>query len=223
MARKYIWVAIPLIVAVSVAIFFSNPQKSATATSPNQPPSNTNTSTPDKKSANPIVQAARDQLINPASYSGAYYKIDYPMGDVPANRGACTDVIIRALRKVNIDLQQAIQEDADKQLYPKLILGRDRNIDHRRCPNQIQYFSRHAKQFPIESNQMVKSNIQPGDIIFWKLNDGKDHVGIAIDTLSPSGHPLIIHNIGPTVSENDVLFAWKIVAHFRVTPKADLN
>ncbi|MFM9873854.1 MAG: DUF1287 domain-containing protein [Fimbriimonadaceae bacterium] len=219
MALKILWVAIPLAIAISATAYFSTRQTRPQAPESPEAP----TELLERKSINPIVKAAREQLINPARYSGAYYKIDYPMGDVPANRGACTDVIIRALRKVNIDLQQKIQEDADKQIYPKLLLGRDRNIDHRRCPNQIQYFSSHASSFPTDSDQTVKNNIQPGDIIFWKLKDGKDHVGIASDILSPSGHPLIIHNIGPTVTEADVLFAWKIVAHFRITPKANLK
>lgn len=212
MARKHIWVAISFISAISIAaaIYFK-----VSAPKPNPVPE-TQTSLTTQKSINPIVQAAREQLTNPASYSGAYYKINYPMGDVPANRGACTDVIIRALRKVNIDLQKEIQEDADKHVYPKLILGRDRNIDHRRCPNQIQYFSRHSKSFPVDSDQTVRNNIQPGDIIFWKLPADKDHVGIASDKLTPAGHPYIIHNIGPRVSEHDVLFAWKVIAHFRI-------
>jgi uncharacterized protein len=215
MAKKILWVAIPLTLALAATAYY--------VTLKSAPQTRHAPETPSKliehKSINPIVQAAREQLINPASYSGAYYKIDYPMGDVPANRGACTDVVIRALRKVNIDLQKEVQEDADKILYPRMILKRDSNIDHRRCPNLIQYFSRHAEQFPVKNNQMVKDNIQPGDIIFWKLPMNKDHVGIASDTLTPEGYPYIIHNIGPTVSEANVLFNWKIVAHFRIMPK----
>ncbi|MBA4293028.1 DUF1287 domain-containing protein [bacterium] len=166
-------------------------------------------------SQNPIVKAARAQLEKPAQYSGAYYKIDYPMGDVPANRGACTDVIIRALRPVGIDLQQAIQEDAKVRMYPRMLIP-DPNIDHRRCPNLILYFSNHAETIPSKTKEQTTKNIKPGDIIFWKLPGDKDHVGIASDASSPKGHPLIIHNIGPHVKEEDVLFRWPIVAHFRI-------
>ncbi|ARU41407.1 hypothetical protein CCB80_09770 [Armatimonadetes bacterium Uphvl-Ar1] len=166
---------------------------------------------------NPIVRAARAQLEKPAQYSGAYYKIDYPMGDVPANRGACTDVIIRALRPVGIDLQKAVQEDAKVRMYPRMLIP-DRNIDHRRCPNLIHYFSNHAESIPSKTKEQSTKNIKPGDIIFWKLPGNKDHVGIASDASSPKGHPLIIHNIGPHVKEEDVLFRWPIVAHFRIEP-----
>jgi uncharacterized protein len=165
----------------------------------------------------PIVNAARAQLEKPAQYSGAYYKIDYPMGDVPANRGACTDVIIRALRPIGLDLQQAVQEDAKVRMYPRMLIP-DPNIDHRRCPNLILYFSNHAETIPSKTKEQTIKNIKPGDIIFWKLPGDKDHVGIASDASSPKGHPLIIHNIGPNVNEEDVLFRWPIVAHFRLDP-----
>ncbi len=220
MAKKLLWFALPIITLAAAGYYYSQTsQVSASQTPKPKDFPTTNSEPAHKVPSNPIVAAAREQLINPAHYSGAYYKIDYPMGDVPADRGACTDVIIRALRKVKIDLQKEIQEDADKQIYPAMMLARDKSIDHRRCPNQIQYFSRHAEQFPVDSNQIVKNNIKPGDIIFWKLPDNKDHVGIASDQLASDGHPLVIHNIGPTASEQDVLFAWKIVAHFRVNPK----
>jgi uncharacterized protein YijF (DUF1287 family) len=163
------------------------------------------------KATNPIVQAARDQLTNPASYSGAYYKIDYPMGDPPANRGACTDVVIRALRNGNIDLQQEIQDDAKKTLYPRMLFP-DPNIDHRRCPNQIRWLKRHAKSVPLDQ-------AQPGDIIFWKLIDDRDHVGIVSDQTGKSGQLKVIHNIGPHVSEDDALTRWKVVGLYRVQPR----
>jgi uncharacterized protein YijF (DUF1287 family) len=36
-------------------------------------------------------------------YDPTYFKLEYPNGDVPADRGVCTDVVIRAYRKMGID------------------------------------------------------------------------------------------------------------------------
>jgi len=47
-------------------------------------------------------------------YDPAYYAIEYPNGDIPRDRGVCTDVIIRAYRAVGIDLQQEVHEDMCK-------------------------------------------------------------------------------------------------------------
>ena len=33
-------------------------------------------------------------------YDGRYFSIGYPMGDVPKDKGVCTDVVIRAYRKL---------------------------------------------------------------------------------------------------------------------------
>ena len=44
-------------------------------------------------------------------YDPSYFRLDYPNGDVPADKGVCTDVIIRAYRKLGIDLQKEVHED----------------------------------------------------------------------------------------------------------------
>lgn len=164
------------------------------------------------ESSHPLVKAARLQLKNPAKYSGKYYAIEYPDGDIPADRGACTDVVVRALREFDLDLQELIQIDADEAFYPRMRV-RDRNIDHRRCPNQMMYFSRHAETVEFQSDGL---GIEPGDIVFWKLRDGRDHVGIASDRKGKSGKWQVIHNIGPEVIEADVLTEWEIVGVFRL-------
>jgi uncharacterized protein YijF (DUF1287 family) len=53
-------------------------------------------------------------------YDSSYVKLDYPMGDVDIERGVCTDVIIRAFRAVDKDLQKEIHEDmkANFSQYP---------------------------------------------------------------------------------------------------------
>ena len=55
------------------------------------------------------------------TYDPAYFSISYPNGDVPKDKGVCTDVVIRAYRKMGIDLQKEVHEDMKKNfsLYPK--------------------------------------------------------------------------------------------------------
>jgi uncharacterized protein YijF (DUF1287 family) len=53
----------------------------------------------------PLVASARLQIGQTLSYDPAYRKLQYPGGDVPANTGVCSDVVVRALRAQNVDLQ----------------------------------------------------------------------------------------------------------------------
>src|SRR5690606_36002648 len=105
-----------------------------------------------------LTNAALERTQHQVVYNGAYFRIDYPNGDVPAGYGVCTDVIIRSYRKLGIDLQQLVHEDMRDNfvLYPaKRIWNQtrtDRNIDHRRVPNQQVFFTRHGKKLPITQN-----------------------------------------------------------------------
>lgn len=87
-------------------------------------------------------------------------------GDVPQERGVCSDVVIRALRSQKVDLQKLVHEDMAKNFaeYPqKWQLKRpDSNIDHRRVPNLETWFTRHDKTRPISKNP---SDYQAGDIV----------------------------------------------------------
>lgn len=61
-------------------------------------------------------------IINPdVVYTPSYVSIKYPNGDVPAKTGVCTDVVIRAYRKLGIDLQKEVHEDMKTNFskYPK--------------------------------------------------------------------------------------------------------
>src|SRR5688572_19219427 len=58
-----------------------------------------------------LILAAKEQTLKPVTYDGSYVRIGYPNGDVPVNKGVCTDVLIRAYRKVGIDLQVKVHED----------------------------------------------------------------------------------------------------------------
>ena len=94
--------------------------------------------------ARELAGAALELTEQEVVYDPGYYAIDYPMGDVPADRGVCTDVVIRAYRAMDIDLQQEVHEDmlSNFELYPQIWgLNRpDPNIDHRRVPNLQRFF-----------------------------------------------------------------------------------
>jgi len=72
-------------------------------------------------------------------YDPRYTVIAYPNGDVPADTGVCTDVLVRAFRNAGIDLQKEVHEDMRLNFaaYPGRwgLRAPDRNIDHRRVPN----------------------------------------------------------------------------------------
>lgn len=164
-----------------------------------------------------IVAAGIEQTTYTFIYDASYQKLDYPLGDVPADRGACTDVIIRAFRKAGVDLQQTVHEDLrdNPAAYPKKWgAGRpDRNIDHRRVPNLMVYFTRRGKSLPVTTKA---ADYQPGDVVTWEFDNGLTHTGLVTDErAAPKGNYLIVHNIGAGAQLQDVLFAWKITGRFR--------
>lgn len=170
-----------------------------------------------------LVEAAQDRLKHRVIYNGAYMKLDYPGGDVPANIGVCTDVIIRTYRAAyGFDFQKAVHEDmkANFSTYPKNwgLSRTDKNIDHRRVPNLETYLKRQGTSLKISPKA---SDYQPGDIVSWRLAGGLPHIGIVSDRKSENGTPLIIHNIGAGPQEEDVLFAYKINGHFRFIPEGE--
>lgn len=161
-----------------------------------------------------IVSGTRRQLVNPARYDASYVRLKFPGGDVPADRGACTDVVIRALRHINIDLQERVFRDAGRFNYPA-IGRRDPNIDHRRCRNLTVYFGRHGTRLAVaQPTAANRARFQPGDFVFWRLPNGMDHVGVVMDRLGPRGLPLVTHNIRQT-TEEDVLDKWPVTGHYR--------
>ena len=164
-----------------------------------------------------IIQGANQQVGKTLFYDPSYKSIAYPMGDVPIVRGVCTDVVIRALRNTGIDLQKEIHLDmkSNFKLYPKIwgLKAPDKNIDHRRVPNQKVYFERKGWSVPISYKA---KNYKPGDIVTWKLNSGRDHTGVITNHTTYLGRPLIVHNIGDGAKIEDILFSWKITGHYRI-------
>lgn len=167
-----------------------------------------------------MIADAVEQTTYTVTYDPAYVKLDYPMGDVPLDRGACSDVIIRAFRKAGVDLQATVHEDMKNNFaaYPKRwgLSQPDTNIDHRRVANLMTYFEREGKAQKI-SNEAP--DYLPGDVVAWDLGGGTTHIGLVIDQKSPvSPNYLVVHNIGAGAQIQDVLFAWQIIGHYRSFP-----
>ena len=166
----------------------------------------------------PIVSAARAQVGRTTIYDGAYVGLDYPGGDVPIERGVCTDVVVRALRDaLDMDLQKLVHEDmkAAFSQYPKIWGHRrpDPNIDHRRVPNLQRYFQRAGCSVAVTTD---KRDYAPGDLVTSSVPPGRPHIMIVSDRKSPEGVPLVIHNIGRGAQEEPRLFEFPLTGHYRI-------
>ena len=173
------------------------------------------TSSAEQKFLSKLSAAAIERTHHSARYVSAYVRIPYPGGDVPADTGVCTDEIIRSYRAVGIDLQKEVHEDMmhNFDAYPHKWQRRpDTNIDHRRVPNLMVFFSRHGTKLPISQRE---TDYSPGDIVAWDLGEGVTHIGIVVNHKGSSGRYMVVHNIGRGPQMEDVLFDWKIIGHDR--------
>lgn len=165
-----------------------------------------------------LLESAVEQTTVTKNYDPAYVVLPYPMGDVPPEKGVCTDVVIRAFRKAGVDLQKAIHEDMTKKfsVYPKKwrLPKPDTNIDHRRVPNLQTFFTRQGKSLAITDRA---ENYKPGDVVAWDLNGkGLTHIGLVSHLYGEkTKRYLIIHNIGGGAQAEDRIFDWKIIGHYR--------
>ncbi len=165
----------------------------------------------------PLVEAARSQIGKTISYDPAYTGLSYPNGDVPIEKGVCTDVVIRALRVAHgKDLQKLVHEDMKNSFsaYPKNwgLTKPDKNIDHRRVPNLITYFTRKGYSLKVTKNP---EDYLPGDIVTCIVGKNLPHIMVVSEKKSNDGVPLIIHNIGSGTQEEDRLFSFTLTGHFR--------
>lgn len=163
-----------------------------------------------------LPQLARQQIGVTVEYDPTYVVLPYPGGDVPPDRGVCTDVVIRAFRGIGLDLQKAVHEDMKKDFaaYPRNwgLKKTDKNIDHRRVPNLRTYFKRQGWELPITRNA---ADYQPGDLVTCTVADTLPHIMIVSDRRAADGTPLIIHNIGAGTEEEDALFRFPLTGHYR--------
>lgn len=164
-----------------------------------------------------LLQSAHAQTRQSVTYDGSYRTIAYPMGDVPSNIGVCSDVLIRAYRAIGIDLQQSVHEDmaAHFSLYPRTwgLKSTDKNIDHRRVPNLEVFFARHGQRLKISKNA---ADFRAGDIVSYRLSGGLPHIALVSDEKAwGQNRPMIIHNIGAGPKQEDDLFGYEMVGHYR--------
>jgi uncharacterized protein YijF (DUF1287 family) len=166
-----------------------------------------------------LSAAALERTHHVVRYDPKYVRIPYPGGDVPADTGVCSDEVIRAYRALGIDLQKELHEDlkANFSAYPNqrrwMLAHPDSNIDHRRVPNLMVFFSRKGKTLPISGRA---DEYEPGDLVTWDLGGGIPHIGIVVERKSAaSGRYMLVHNIGSGPKLEDVLFRWKITGHYR--------
>jgi len=165
-----------------------------------------------------LLESAVEQTTLTKDYDPAYIVLSYPNGDVPMEKGVCTDVVIRAFRKAGVDLQKEVHEDmaGNFAAYPKKwkLSKPDTNIDHRRVPNLQTFFARQRKSLPITDRA---ENFKPGDVVAWDLNGkGLTHIGLVSNFYSETTKRyLIIHNIGGGAQAEDRIFDWKIIGHYR--------
>lgn len=164
-----------------------------------------------------MLGSALEQTRQTPNYDPAYVKLAFPGGDVPIDRGVCTDVIVRAFRAAGIDLQVEVNRDMKKNFaaYPKIwgLARPDANIDHRRVPNLMKFFERKGKSLPSSDKP---EDYLPGDVVAWRLPNGLYHIGLVSSI--PSSDPkrmLVIHNIGRGTQAEDILFAFEILARYR--------
>ncbi len=188
---------------------------------PNPTPDSGNSETPKTKretTASPIVAAARSQVGKTVSYDPSYIGLAYPNGDLPIEKGVCTDVVIRALRDAfKIDLQKLVHEDmkAAFSAYPTIwgLKKPDPNIDHRRVPNLKTYFNRGGFSLPVTR---LAEDYLAGDLVTCTVGRNLAHIMIVSDKKTARGVPLVIHNIGSGTKEENRLFDFPITGHYRI-------
>jgi uncharacterized protein len=163
-----------------------------------------------------LARAAMERTAHTVRYDGRYLRLAYPGGDVPDTMGVCTDVVIRAYRKLGIDLQVLVHQDmkAHFSAYPALwgLSRTDRNIDHRRVPNLQTFFRRQGAQIDDTS---ATSALQAGDVLTWMLPGNLPHTGIVVAPASADRPARIVHNIGSGPKETAIPSGWKRTGHYR--------
>ena len=154
-----------------------------------------------------LADAAKAQTRELVIYNANYMTIAYPRGDVPSLFGVCTDVVIRAYRALDIDLQELVH---DTRAGPS-----DTNIDHRRTELLRRFFAMQGEQLPVTS---FIEDYLPGDIVTYYRPQNRSstaHIAVVTSDIAPSGRPLIAHNRGWGVQLEDALFVDQMTGHYR--------
>lgn len=172
--------------------------------------------------AEKLIAAAESQIGVTRIYDPAYVGLTFPGGDVPRERGVCTDVIVRAYRDAfGFDLQKEINTDmsANFGAYPRIWGHKrpDRNIDHRRVPNLATFFERQGAGLPVSERP---GDYLPGDLVAQMLPGNLPHIAVVTHRHAADGErPMVVHNIGAGTRLEDRLFDFEITGHFRFRPE----
>ena len=154
-----------------------------------------------------LVAAVKEQMADWTYYNARYIPLSYPMGDVSRGFGVCSDVLVRAYRRLGFDLQELV--------YRARIGKGDVSIDHRRTEVLRTFFARHGETLPITD---FPEDYEPGDIVSYYRPFGrssKSHIAIVADEIAPTGRPYLLHNRAWGVQKEDALFVDKITGHYR--------
>jgi len=154
-----------------------------------------------------LANAALAETEDLVVYTDKYRDIGFPMGDVPALYGVCTDVIVRAYRALGIDLQALVHK-------ARLGTG-DPSIDHRRTETLRRFFAKHGVSIPVTD---YPEDYKPGDIVTYHRPEGRgsqSHIALVSDVIAPSGRPMVVHNRGWGPQLEDALFANSLTGHYR--------
>lgn len=163
-----------------------------------------------------VIAAAHEQVGVTVHYDPAYTRIAYPLGDVPPERGVCTDVVVRAFRAAGVDLQQLVHEDMRRAFseYPPIwgLKGPDRNIDHRRVPNLERFFERSGR---VLRRGSVADDLRPGDLVTCTLPRNLPHIMLVSDRRAAPTRWCVVHNIGAGTQIEDRLGDFPVRTHIR--------
>ncbi len=171
-----------------------------------------------------VLIGAHKTVLNADAYTEGYFDMKYPGGDMPRDKGVCTDVVIRAVRNAGLDLQKALHEDIARAhaAYPMVRGFGDPSIDQRRVGTLLPYFVRHFEKHSPAIDDPADP-LRPGDIIFmdtFPSRPGPDHIGVISDRVTDDGRPLVINNWtdGTVTKEMDLLSFVPVLYRFRLPP-----
>lgn len=166
-----------------------------------------------------LLQSAREQIGIVTEYDTSYYQDGFP----PEHKGACSDVLWRAMKGVGYDFKKMLDDDMERNSanYPQDPI-QDKNINFRRVQNIRLFLNKYAEVLTTEIEPNDFENLkkwQAGDIVtFDQIPGGLWHVAIVSDKRRKDGVPYLVHNHGYGVQENDYLLDWpaEIRGHFRL-------
>lgn len=166
---------------------------------------------------NSLAAAALERTMQRVAYDGTYFRIDFPGGDIPADRGKAEDLIVRTYRAMEIDLQVEVHEDIKPNFYayPQVFDSKeaDSNIDHRRVQNLQRFFTRKGQTLAVTTDA---TDYSVGDLVVWQLLNGDKHIGIVVP--GPGARKTekwVVHNIGNGPEWTNSLFDYRIDGHYR--------